>query len=90
MLTKGRYLIINIKVEKKIRIWLPIPLFILEEFLWQVVEVLDLVGWRIKNFKKYRGMIPVFMKVFDCLAEGGKYDLVDVEVREVRVNIKVR
>jgi hypothetical protein len=98
MLTKGNWLIISIRV-KGFRLWLPLPLFILAELLWQLMELMEFVGAfgvrRVREFREALKAMPMIMEAISCIGEGGRYDLVDVDVEEstgekVRVLIKVR
>ncbi|MBN1624801.1 MAG: hypothetical protein JXN10_07100 [Clostridia bacterium] len=98
MLTKGNWLIISIRV-KGFRLWLPLPLFILAELFWQVMELMEFVGAfgvrKVREFKEALKAMPMIMEAISCIGEGGSYDLVDVDVEEssgekVRVLIKVR
>ena len=97
MLTKGNWLIVSIRV-KGLRIFLPLPLFILAELLWQLMELMELVSIfgvrRIREFREALKAMPMVMEAVSCIGEGGRYDLVDVDVEEsngdkVRVLIRV-
>ena len=97
MLTKGNWLIISIRV-KGFRLWLPLPLFILAELLWQLMELMEFVGAfgvrRVKEFREVMKAMPMVMEAISCLGEGERYDLVDVDVEEssgekVRILIRV-
>ncbi len=82
---------------KRFRLWLPpLPLFILQELIWQVIELMDLVGtFGKKKVREVKKALPAVIVAFDSLGEGGKYDLVDIDADggdgdRVRIVIKVR
>ena len=95
MLTKGHWLIIQLRI-KKFRLWLPFPLYILSELLWQFLELTDLVGtFGNKELRKLKKDLPMILVALDSLGEGGRYDLVDIDAEgddgeRVRIAIKVR
>ena len=98
MLTEGRWLIISIRV-KGFRLWLPLPLFILAELLWQLMELMEFIGFfgvrKVREFREALKAMPMVMEAVSCIGEGGRYDLVDIDVAEssgekVRILIKVR
>lgn len=98
MLTDGHWLILSIRV-RGFRMWLPLPLFILTELLWQVIELMDFIGFlgvrKVREFKEAMDAMSMIIEALSFIGEGGRYDLVDIDVREstgeqVRIKIKVR
>jgi len=95
MLTKGHFLIIHFRI-KRFRLWLPLPLYILQELLWQIVELTDLVGtFGNKELREMKKEMPTILVALDSIGEGGQYDLVDIDVDggdgdRVKIVIKVR
>lgn len=95
MLTKGHWLIISLRI-KRFRLWLPLPLYILQELLWQLVEMTDLVGtFGNKELREMKSQMPTILIALDSIGEGGQYDLVEVDAdsgdgKRVRIVIKVR
>ena len=96
MLTKGYWLILHIKI-KRFRLWLPpLPMYILKELIWQIIELMDLIGtFGNKKVKEVKKALPTAIIAIDSLGEGGQYDLVDINVEgddgdKVRIVIKVR
>lgn len=95
MLTSGHWLILRFKI-KHFGLWIPIPLYVLKEILWQLIELAD-IG-KIFSKKKTREWIksmPGILVALDGIGEGGQYDLVDIDVDDgegskVRIAIKVR
>jgi len=96
MLTKGYWLILNIRI-KRFRLWLPpLPLYILKELIWQIIELMDVIGtFGNRKVKEIKKALPMVIIAIDSLGEGGQYDLVDIDVEgddgdKVRIVIKVR
>ena len=93
MLTRGNWFIIHIKINR-FRLWLPLPVYVLRELLWQVVELGDLVGtFGNEKLREYKKALPTVIYAIDSICEGGRYDLVDIDVsddEQVKVKIKVR
>lgn len=85
MLTECNWLVVNIKVER-FRIWIPLPLFILSELIWQFVELMEFIGAfgfiKIREFNKALKAMPFILDAISCIGEGGRYDLVDIDVAE--------
>ena len=95
MLTKGHWLIIHLRI-KRFRLWLPLPIYILQELLWQLVEFTDLVGcFGNKGLREMKSQMPTILIALDSIGEGGQYDLVEIDAdggdsARVRIVIKVR
>jgi hypothetical protein len=96
MLTKGYWLILHIRI-KRFRLWLPpMPFYILKELIWQAVEVMDLIGtFGSKKLRDIKKALTAAVIAIDSLGDGGRYDLVDIDVEDddgdkVRILIKVR
>ena len=95
MLTKGHFLIIHIRI-KRFRLYLPLPMCVLQELLWQIVELTDLVGtFGNKELREMKKEMPTILVALDSIGEGGQYDLVDIDVDggdgdRVKIVIKVR
>ncbi|MCD6321788.1 MAG: hypothetical protein J7L77_02060 [Clostridiales bacterium] len=95
MLIKGHWLIIHLKI-KRFRLWLPLPLYILQELLWQLVELTDLIGtFGSKELREMKSQMPTILIALDSIGEGGQYDLVEIDADggdgdRVRLVIKVR
>lgn len=95
MLTKGRFLIIHIRINR-FRLWLPLPMCILNELLWQLVELTDLVGtFGNKELREMKKEMPMILVALDSIGEGGQYDLLEIDADggdgdRVCIVIKVR
>ncbi|MBN2557866.1 MAG: hypothetical protein JXB33_03815 [Clostridia bacterium] len=94
MLTRGYWLIVHVRI-KKFRLWLPMPLYVLSELIWQIVELAELFGWASARFRKYRKAVPVLMDFIESIGGGGRYDLVEIEAdggdgNRVMISVKVR
>jgi hypothetical protein len=96
MLTKGYWLILYIRI-KKFRLWLPpLPFYILKELIWQAVELMDLIGtFGSRKLREIKKSLPAAVIAIDSLGDGGRYDLVDIDVEDddgdkVSIVIKVR
>jgi len=97
MLTKGNWLILKIRT-KGFRLWLPIPLFIIIELVWQAMELMEFIGGlgvrKVKEFREVSDAMPMIMEALTSLGEGGRYDLVDIDAGEkngdnVRILIRI-
>ena len=95
MWTKGYWLILQIRI-KRFRLWLPpLPFYTLRELLWQMIELMDVVGtFGNKKVREVKKALPTAIIAIDSLGDGGRYDLVDIDVNDgddkVRILIKVR
>ncbi len=95
MLTKGHFLIIHIRI-KRFRLYLPLPMCVLQELLWQIVELTDLVGiFGNKKLREMKKEMPTILVALDSIGVGGQYDLLEIEADsrdgdKVRIVIKVR
>lgn len=95
MLTKGHWLIIRFKI-KRFGLWIPVPLFVLKELIWQLIELAD-IGKTFGNKKtrEWIKVMPIVLVALDGIGESSQYDLVDIDVDDgegsvVRIAVKVR
>ncbi len=79
---------------KRFRIWLPLPLYVLKELLWQIIELMDVIGaFGNKKLREIKKTMPAVIFALDNVSGSGKYDLLDIQVsgdEKVSIIIKVR
>lgn len=104
MLNKGfRILWIKINVDKhrEIHLRLPVSLYVFQELLDCVLDLIALVclfvprtppSYKSPSFYIHssREVLQMLLKLFDSLSESEAYDLVEVTNDNVRVSIKIR
>ena len=93
MWNKGNFFIIYVKINKFI-LYIPLPLFVLKSLIWDFIELFDLIGWKAFTFRKGisfgREQMIILTDVAGMLFGSGKYDLVDVDVKSDKDNVKVK
>ncbi|MFO7637366.1 MAG: hypothetical protein R6W96_08655 [Clostridia bacterium] len=92
MWIKGWFFTVYVKAGK-FRIFIPLPLYVLRGILWDFIELMDLVGW--KRFRRHshgfgRKQAVSLTHMFDCLLGSGRYDLVDIAVKDKDQDIIVQ
>jgi hypothetical protein len=102
MLIKGlRILWFKLQVEKHKHLCLPlpIPLYIFQELLDCILDLLTLAFLFVPSITNpnssntvntIQELVQMIMKLFDSLTEGAPYDLVDVTADKIKVSIKIR
>lgn len=92
---------LQMEKQRHFRFPFPIPMYIFQEILDCVVDLLELVCLFVpnrsvtnthSNFSVYaiKELVIMTCKLLDSITDYGPYDLVDVTTDQVRISIKVR
>jgi hypothetical protein len=85
--------------DKRLRLSLPIPLYIFQELFDSIADLLELACLFVPRrpalsssfaLSDIKALMQMTMTLFDSLSEGDPYDLVDVTANKIKVSVKIR
>lgn len=99
MLTNFTNLLVQVKI-KKVNLYFPISLWAVKQFIYNLIDLFDLIGWKTLNKLSVKFDIDkenisrrdlfALAEILSLLNGKEKYDLVDIDIKEEKVKIKVK